>query len=174
MALHTSSAADAALQTNCAETEKSIQASIQPSSTDNPFSDFVNPVHARLLKALALNWRFVSSNGLRLEDAQGRTCLDFTAGYGALAFGHHPPEIWRAMEEFHIGERPVLSQPSDRWLVGEFARDLAETCMWMLSEEYVGTASLLQVKLIEASAGSNERIRNRVCRRSGSDIALDN
>src|SRR5689334_9176452 len=62
----------------------------------HPFEGYVNPSLGAVLRGLKLDKRYVRGEGCWLEDAEGRRYLDFMAAYGALPFGHNPPEIWDA------------------------------------------------------------------------------
>jgi acetylornithine/succinyldiaminopimelate/putrescine aminotransferase/predicted amino acid dehydrogenase len=101
--------------------EQLLQERIQPLGTDaamgdpppdHPFARSVNPSLARLLHGLALDKRYVRGSGCWLEDERGDRYLDFTAAYGALPFGHNPPEIWDALCGVRDSGEPTFAQPS--------------------------------------------------------------
>ncbi len=92
----------------------------------HPFATFVNPPLASLLQQLHLDKRFVRGDGCQLFDEQGRAYLDFVAAYGALPFGHNPPEIWRAVTELRDRGEPNFVQPSLLDPAGALAARLVE------------------------------------------------
>src|SRR5690242_2578230 len=63
----------------------------------HPFARCVNPHVADLLGRFWLDKRFVRGEGCELIDDRGRRYLDCVAAYGALPFGHNPPEIWQSL-----------------------------------------------------------------------------
>lgn len=85
-----------------------------------------NPHLHRLLNGLGLDVEYVRGVGSRLFDATGRGYLDFAGAYGALPFGHNPPEIWAAIEQLRVDAEPSLSQPSTPVAAAELAGRLAE------------------------------------------------
>src|SRR5262249_21912624 len=73
-----------------------------------------------------LDKRFVRGEGCYLEDAAGRRYLDFLAQYGAVPFGHNPPELWDAVRGVESRAEPCFVQPSILEPAGEPARRLVE------------------------------------------------
>ena len=71
----------------------------------------LNPARADLLRMFALETRIVRATGFRLFDEDGRELLDFLAQYGALPFGHNPPEIWAALNAAQAEGLPSMIQP---------------------------------------------------------------
>lgn len=61
--------------------------------------EHVNPVEAHLLRLMGVDRRYTRAEGMCLHDDRGGSCLDFTAGYGALVLGHNPPEVLDAAVE---------------------------------------------------------------------------
>lgn len=59
----------------------------------------------------SLDTEMVSGSGFSLRDAQGREYLDFLSQYGALPFGHNPPEIWEAINTAQRDQVPLMIQP---------------------------------------------------------------
>jgi acetylornithine/succinyldiaminopimelate/putrescine aminotransferase len=59
----------------------------------------------------SLDTEMVSGSGFSLRDAEGHEYLDFLAQYGALPFGHNPPEIWEAINKAQADQVPVMIQP---------------------------------------------------------------
>jgi len=99
-------------------------ADLAASLVGEPFAEYVNPFLARQLRRLEADKRFVRGEGCTLWDDEGRRYLDFLAQYGAVPFGHNPPEIWAALRD--VGERaePSLVQPSILGAAGELAQRL--------------------------------------------------
>ena len=64
------------------------------------------PTRAGPLETFALHAELVRGSGCDLFDADGRQYLDFLAQYGALPFGHNPPEIWSALNEMPQRQAP--------------------------------------------------------------------
>lgn len=58
-----------------------------------------------------LDTRIVQGRGSYLQGEDGREYLDFLSQYGALPFGHNPPELWEAMTAFRDSSLPILMQP---------------------------------------------------------------
>ncbi len=90
------------------------------------FTEFVNPYLGQLLEKVKLDKRFVRGEGCYLFDHAGNRYLDCVAAYGALPFGHNPPEIWKAVSRFHFSAEPNFIQPSALEAAGELARRLIE------------------------------------------------
>src|SRR5205814_4315017 len=86
----------------------------------------VNPRLAGLLHGLGLDVTFVRGQGTRLYDAAGLSYLDFAGAYGALPFGHNPPEIWQAVEAVRQDAEPSLIQPAPLAAAGELAERLVQ------------------------------------------------
>lgn len=72
---------------------------------------FLNPARTELLEMFALDAEMVSGSGFTLRDAEGQDYLDFLSQYGALPFGHNPPEIWTALNVAQREQTPVMLQP---------------------------------------------------------------
>ena len=70
-----------------------------------------NPTRTALLETFALDAAIVRGTGYRLFDAEGREYLDFLSQYGALPFGHNPPELWEALAGAGPSELPSMIQP---------------------------------------------------------------
>ncbi|MCB9688312.1 MAG: aspartate aminotransferase family protein [Alphaproteobacteria bacterium] len=56
-------------------------------------ADHLNPALVGLLGTLGFGRVFVSAEGDRLVDAEGRSYLDLLAGFGAVPLGHNPPRL---------------------------------------------------------------------------------
>ena len=88
------------------------------------FTVYVNPTLGRLLESINLGKRFVQGRGTELFDDKGRGYLDFVASYGALPFGHNPPEMWQAVLCVRERDEPELVQPSELVAAGALAERL--------------------------------------------------
>jgi len=93
-------------------------------ATAHAFAEYVNPHLAALLRQLKLDKEFSRGVGCELWDTQGRRYLDFVASYGALPFGHNPPEIWAALREAQENRVPSFIQPSMLCGAGQLAERL--------------------------------------------------
>lgn len=71
----------------------------------------LNPTRANLLETFGLDLELVRGDGCRLYDTDGREFLDFLAQYGALPFGHNPPEVWEALNNQGAQMAPAMVQP---------------------------------------------------------------
>lgn len=71
----------------------------------------LNPARAALLRMFALDTPIVKGTGFHVTDEDGREYLDFLAQYGALPFGHNPPELWTALVAAQSEQLPSLVQP---------------------------------------------------------------
>jgi acetylornithine/succinyldiaminopimelate/putrescine aminotransferase/predicted amino acid dehydrogenase len=92
----------------------------------HPFVQYVNPYLGDLLRNIALDKTFVRGEGCYLYDQNGSCYLDCIAAYGALPFGHNPPEIWAALDEFRLVGEPNFIQPSYLDAAGALAQRLVE------------------------------------------------
>ncbi|MDA0167606.1 aminotransferase class III-fold pyridoxal phosphate-dependent enzyme [Solirubrobacter taibaiensis] len=90
----------------------------------HPFARHVNPTLARMLEAVGLDLRYVRGDGAWLIDARRRRYLDCAAGYGAVPFGHNPPEVWHALEAVRAAGEPAIVQPSLLDAAGALAASL--------------------------------------------------
>ena len=89
-----------------------------------PFAQHVNPRLAEMLNGMGIDVTFVRGAGTQLFDASGRAYLDFAGAYGALPFGHNPPQIWQAIIGVQASGEPSLIQPSILAAAGELAERL--------------------------------------------------
>lgn len=90
----------------------------------HPFADYVNPYLADLLAKINMDKLFVRGEDCYLYDSAGNRYLDLIASYGALPFGHNPPEIWDAIQAIHQSGEPNFVQPSYLNAAGELAKRL--------------------------------------------------
>ena len=86
----------------------------------------LNPARADLLRMFALDAKMVRGSGFRLFDEEGREYLDFLAQYGALPFGHNPPEIWSALNAAQAEQLPSMVQPLHPVEAERLAKRLAD------------------------------------------------
>ena len=80
-----------------------------PPQDDFGVAQFVNPAMARRLRASRLDRAYVRGSGSILTDSEGRDVIDFVAQYGALPFGHNPPDIWAALDGVRQAQFPTLA-----------------------------------------------------------------
>jgi acetylornithine/succinyldiaminopimelate/putrescine aminotransferase len=86
----------------------------------------LNPARAALLETFGLDQRIVAASGCRMTDDAGREYVDFLAQYGALPFGHNPPEIWAALRAAGEAQVPAMLQPMRNLAAERLAERLAE------------------------------------------------
>lgn len=86
----------------------------------------LNPARRKLLAMFSLDIEMVSGSGFSLRDAEGREYLDFLSQYGALPFGHNPPEIWEALNKAQRDQVPLMIQPLRALDAERLAARLAE------------------------------------------------
>ncbi|WP_245753329.1 aminotransferase class III-fold pyridoxal phosphate-dependent enzyme [Paraburkholderia sartisoli] len=88
------------------------QAPKSGSGSASAFESFVNPWLAKKLAQIHMDRSFVRADGAYLYDQEGEAYLDFLAQYGAVPFGHHPEDIWKAVDALRADAEPVFAQPS--------------------------------------------------------------
>ncbi|WP_328878166.1 aminotransferase class III-fold pyridoxal phosphate-dependent enzyme [Streptomyces sp. NBC_00299] len=71
-----------------------------------------NPYIARMLDGLGIDVHYVRGEGTRLYDGAGNEYLDFAGAYGALPFGHNPPQMWKAISAVQESAEPSITLPS--------------------------------------------------------------
>ncbi|MDX3522023.1 aminotransferase class III-fold pyridoxal phosphate-dependent enzyme [Streptomyces scabiei] len=71
-----------------------------------------NPYIARMLDGLGIDVHYVRGEGTRLYDRAGNEYLDFAGAYGALPFGHNPPQMWKAISAVQESGEPSITLPS--------------------------------------------------------------
>ncbi|MDR5753964.1 MULTISPECIES: aminotransferase class III-fold pyridoxal phosphate-dependent enzyme [unclassified Caballeronia] len=99
---------------------------LSPADTARPFEKYINPYLATKLAQLKIDRTFVRAAGAYLYDEDGRQYLDFLSQYGAVPFGHHPAEIWSAVERLRDDAEPIFAQPSFLKSAGLLAQRLIE------------------------------------------------
>ncbi len=90
------------------------------------YTEYVNPHLGDLLEKIKLDKNYVKGNGCYLYDNVGNRYLDCIAAYGALPFGHNPPEIWESINQFQLSQEPGFIQPSSLNAAGELAKKLID------------------------------------------------
>jgi acetylornithine/succinyldiaminopimelate/putrescine aminotransferase/predicted amino acid dehydrogenase len=121
------------------------------------FTLHVNPHLGRLLSCLNMDKVFVRGEGCYLYDSDGRRYLDLIASYGALPFGHNPPEVWDAICDLRRSGEPTFIQPSYLEAAGELARRLLELspeCLTRVTFANSGAEAVeAGIKLARAATG---------------------
>ncbi|MTI94905.1 MAG: aminotransferase class III-fold pyridoxal phosphate-dependent enzyme [Firmicutes bacterium] len=87
------------------------------------FKRHINPWLGEMLEHLHMNLDYEKGEGSFLY-AKGKAYLDCVSAYGALPFGHNPPEIWAALEKVRSTARPNFMQPSALTPAAELAERL--------------------------------------------------
>lgn len=75
---------------------------------------------------LDMDVRFVETRGVELRTADGRTVLDFLAGYGVYNVGHHHPRVVEELVQELHGLRPTMLQSEIPELAAVLAERLAK------------------------------------------------
>jgi acetylornithine/succinyldiaminopimelate/putrescine aminotransferase len=84
----------------------------------------INPTWLEALDLVGWGRDFVRADGLELTDADGRTYLDFLAGYGATSLGHNHPDVRAAIGEALGAGVPHFLLVSPQPLASALARKL--------------------------------------------------
>jgi acetylornithine/succinyldiaminopimelate/putrescine aminotransferase/predicted amino acid dehydrogenase len=71
----------------------------------------LNPERAFLLQHIGFDKRIVKAEGHYYVDEHGRRYLDFLAQYGAVPFGHNPPQLWDCIRRMGEQCEPSFVQP---------------------------------------------------------------
>ncbi|MEM6625028.1 MAG: aminotransferase class III-fold pyridoxal phosphate-dependent enzyme [Pseudomonadota bacterium] len=122
----------------------------------------LNPSRTRLLETFGLDAELHRGEGCHLYDAAGQEYLDFLSQYGALPFGHNPPQIWNALRDQEHLMRPAMVQP----LRALEAEKLAETLARITPHD------LGVVTLANSGAEAVEAAIKLARARSGNDTIL--
>lgn len=122
----------------------------------------LNPARARLLETFGLDAELTRGTGCKLFDVEEREYLDFLSQYGALPFGHNPPEIWAALRDQQDLMRPAMVQP----LRATEAERLADTLATITPHD------LSVVMLANSGAEAVEASIKLARARTGRDIIL--
>jgi ornithine--oxo-acid transaminase len=88
---------------------------------------YLNTQHARVLRTIGFDRRYVRAEGSYLWDDEGNRYLDLLSGYGVFAVGRNHPTIVAALREVLEGELPSLVQMDVSLLAGILAERLVAT-----------------------------------------------
>lgn len=102
------------------------------------FKEYVNPGLANMFSLLNFDKQFVKAQGTQVWDSEGNVYLDFLGGYGALNFGHNPPEVMREVEK--VKELPNILQASIGTLAAALAHNLAQITPGNLKRSFFGNS----------------------------------
>ncbi len=122
----------------------------------------LNPTRTRLLETFGLDLELARGDGCHLYDTSGREYLDFLSQYGALPFGHNPPQIWNALNDQQSLMRPVMVQPLRALEAERLADKLAS----------IAPHDLSVVTLANSGAEAVEAAIKLARARSGRDLIL--
>jgi len=86
----------------------------------------LNPTRAFLQETFGLDMTLVHGDGCNLRDTDGKEYVDFLSQYGALPFGHNPPEMWAALTEAQASNMPAMVQPLRATEAERLAQNLAD------------------------------------------------
>jgi putrescine aminotransferase len=89
---------------------------------------YINPVLIALSDDGGLVKTFVRAQGMRLWDSEGKSYLDFVAGYGAVNLGHNHPAVVVAVETALAGEAPGFSPAALNPYAAALAEELVSVC----------------------------------------------
>lgn len=78
--------------------------------TTERFAAYVNPQMSQFLRTNHIDHVFTHASGSCLTDTEGRTYLDFVAGYGALNLGHNHPRVIEAVSRHLTSAAPTFVQ----------------------------------------------------------------
>jgi ornithine--oxo-acid transaminase len=88
---------------------------------------YLNTQHARVLRTIGFDRRYVRAQGPYLWDDEGNRYLDLLSGYGVFAMGRNHPAIVGALREVLEAELPSLVQMDVSLLAGILAERLVPT-----------------------------------------------
>jgi ornithine--oxo-acid transaminase len=88
---------------------------------------YLNTQHAKVLRTIGFDRRYVRGEGAYLWDDAGNRYLDLLSGYGVFALGRNHPAIVAALREVLEGELPSLVQMDVSLLAGILAERLVAT-----------------------------------------------
>jgi len=132
------------------------------STMGNEMPTSLNPTRARLQEIFGLDMTLVHGDGCHIRDADGKEYVDFLSQYGALPFGHNPPEMWAALTESHSSKMPAMVQPLRATEAERLAQNLAE----------ITPGDLNVVTLANSGAEAVEAAIKLARARTGRDIIL--
>lgn len=91
----------------------------------NDYTTYINPRLGSLLGKIRLDKEFLRGKDCYLFD-DSDCYLDCVSAYGALPFGHNPPEIWAAVRKLEENQVPNFIQPSAMPVASRLAKRLVE------------------------------------------------
>lgn len=102
------------------------------------YKEYINPGLVQMLSLLNFDKQFVKAEGTKVWDSEGNVYLDFLGGYGALNFGHNPPEIIKEIEK--VKTMPSLLQASLGTMAAVLAQNLAQIVPGNLKRCFFGNS----------------------------------
>lgn len=124
------------------------------------YKEHINPGLVQMFSLLNFDKQFVRAAGTKVWDSEGNMYLDFLGGYGALNFGHNPPEIIREVEK--VKGMPSLLQASIGTMAAVLAQNLAQIVPGNLKRCFFGNSGAEAVegalKLARAATGKEKFI----------------
>lgn len=119
------------------------------------FGKHVNPAEASLLKLVDADKLYTNAEGTTLTDHEGKSYLDFTAGYGSLNLGHNPPEVLKAVRE--ATALPAVLLAGYNPLMGALGSSLAAILPGELSVTAFGSGGAEAVELALKTAKASTK-----------------
>lgn len=92
--------------------------------TADPYSSWVNPQWARLMRLLEMDVEYERCEGVQLLTRDGRTILDFLSGYCVHNVGHNHPLVLAALQNELERRGPAMLQSHIPERAGELAEQL--------------------------------------------------
>ncbi len=105
-------------------------------SSQESYSEHVNPQWIRLLSLLEMNVRYERCAGAELFSDDGRRILDFLSGYCVHNLGHNHPAVIAALHDELDRSGPALLQSHVPELAGELAQELCRRAGGRLNKIY--------------------------------------
>ena len=93
-------------------------------TSDHAYFRYVEPFKGNLLNRLKLDKCYTKAQGVWMFERNGTRILDALSQYGALPFGHNPPEIWDAIAALRDSGEPAFAANSALEAAGELAERL--------------------------------------------------
>lgn len=124
------------------------------------YKEHINPALVKMFSLLNFDKQFVEAQGTKILDDAGNEYLDFLGGYGALNFGHNPPEILAAVRK--VEGFPNILQAAMGKITSAAARNLASIVPGDLTHSFFGNSGAEAVegaiKLARAASGKEKII----------------
>jgi putrescine aminotransferase len=98
------------------------------------YSDYAHPGFVKLLGLVNIDRHFVRASGVSIWDEDGAEYYDFLGGFGALNFGHNPPEVLDAIER--VRQCPNLVKLDLNPFAAALAHNLAQILPGELSRSF--------------------------------------